>query len=167
MFVMKKIYTWALLIFSLLLIPACGKSSENTVKEDELDTTLWGMAAVVNQYQLDLVDNVENIAKGNTSTDMESIIDEIWKLQQSLDDFSLGTREQIMYIGATRAYIANTRVIYEKCSAFIADGNADDYESLLHYLEMEGQLLSNVCAKRTDYLLSIGFSQSDIQNIEG
>lgn len=166
-FVMKRFFIWTSLILVLVLILTCGQSTEDTVKEDELDNTLWGIATVVNQYQLDLASDVASVAQGDASVDMESIIDEIWTLQQSLDELPSGSHERIMYIGATRAYVANTRVIYEKCSAFLADGNADDYKSFLHYFGMEKQLLANVCAKRTDYLLSIGFSQSEIENMEG
>ena len=164
---MQKKFAFCVALLALLTLTACNSGADE--KQDEFDVALCEKLNEANNYALELEDYMQKITDGQETAGisaMDNTIADIWVIQNSLDDFETDTSEKMLFVGAVRAYVANTRVVYEKCLSFTKDGKPEDYYDFLHYYGMENELLDNATEKRITYLKSIGLTADEIAEID-
>lgn len=157
---MKKILTIllaALVVFSLAACGASGETEEQTAAR-ELDAQIWAVVKSANEYAEALSDAVEDADVDR----INSMAEEVFALQESLDELPAETSAAMLYVGAARAYTANVRVVLESVYAYLTDGDESDLEDFSKYWGKIGDLTDNVVEKRKDFLADVGFSKSEI-----
>lgn len=128
-------------------------------KEDALDTLLWAKMEEANTWALMLEQSVRTLADSGDETPLTAGVSTLWTLQNALDEIETKSQEQTLYVGAVRAYIANTRVMYEQCLLYIKDGGASNYTAFDRAMGQANRLLANMEEKRAAYLAAAGGRQ--------
>lgn len=161
---MKKQVAAVAIAIMVLCLSACGEAEESPEKKAarELDSAVWGAITEACDYLQELPDFLQAEDEDSTVDALGVMVDVLRVKQNSLDDLSTETVQETLYVGAARAYVANARVVYESVRDYLADGEQDDYEKFEKYFNMIGDLTTNAVEKRTEFLSSVGFSDSEI-----
>lgn len=159
----KRVAAVAMAIM-VLCLSACGEAEESPEKKAarELDSAVWGTITEACDCLQELPDFLQAEDEDSTVDALGVMVDVLWVKQNSLDDLSTETMQETLYVGAARAYVANARVVYKSIRDYLADGEQDDYEKFEKYFNMIGDLTTNAVEKRTEFLSSVGFSDSEI-----
>lgn len=148
----------------VLCLSACGDAEESPERKAarELDAAVWGAITEACDYLQELPEFLQAEDADSTVDALGVMVDVLWGKQNSLDGLSPETMQETLYVGAARAYVANTRVVYESIRDYLADGGPEDYEKFEKYFNMIEDLTTNAVEKRTEFLESVGFSDSEI-----
>lgn len=134
-------------------------------REDDLDTHLYTIVQGVDACYIHLGDRVSEVVETEDTDNLLSTIKLLKQYQDSLDAMQADAEstDAMLYIGAVRAYVSNTRVIAEAMYNYINSANADDYDKFEHYLSTQTTIQLNVINKRADYLQSRGWTSAEIK----
>lgn len=160
----RRAWFWCLIVF--LSLALCGMVLRNQTKAaaGEFDARLYQIAAGVDACHVNLNDRITEASAG----DLEPLLSTIQALklyQDAVDkvEADAETNEAVLYVGAVRAYAANTRVVAEKIYNFIENGNAKDYAEFEKYYGKQSEIQINLDEKREAYLSSEGWSRGEIE----
>lgn len=134
-------------------------------RADNLDDRLYTVVQGVDACYTHLSDRASEVAETEDTGNLLSTVKLLKQYQDNLDAMQTDaeSNDAVLYIGAVRAYAANTRVIAEALYNYIESGNADDYDKFKHYLSTQTTIQLNVISKRSDYLKSKGWTSAEIE----
>lgn len=151
-----------ILVAAIAILGMVAKSQQKTVAR-EFDARLSQVIHGVDACYVNLGDRVSEATGG----DLEPLLSAIRALetyQDAVDRIGedAATNEAVLYVGAVRAYAANTRVVAEKIYNFLEQGKAKDYEDYEKYLKKQADIQINLGEKRQAFLFSEGWSYDEV-----
>lgn len=160
----KKWWFW--LIIALFVFSSIGRAERERAKKTAgaFDERLYKIVKGVDSCYVNLNDRLTEAVAGDLDP-LLSTIQALKLYQDAVDKVGADaeTNEAVLYVGAVRAYAANTRVVAEKIYNYIENGNAKDYADFEKYYGKQTEIQINIGEKREEYLKMEGWTMQEIK----